>query len=335
MHEIDDLHANLRRHAEGATTLNIAFIGVANGLFDAFAAAPASPEAIAARLSLDPGYLRRWADAAYAFGLLDGEDDALHPSPAGALYRSGGAGWSMAAGGALGAHMADRFVGLMRSGERPGEVLLEEQASVAALFGPMLEQGFGPMLRGPVLSAVTVFDELLQNDALVIDLGCGNGWYLRVLAERFPQMRGLGIDGMGENIAGAEASAASAGLSDRLRFLRGDVLSLEPTEPAAIVAMNRALHHVWDRHDDVMRAIFDRLKPGGAAVIWEPAWPADPRSLRHEGRPGLAWNNLIEHGQGNHLLRPDQILEAAAAAGLVGAAHPVGADVVVVARRPA
>jgi SAM-dependent methyltransferase len=216
-----------------------------------------------------------------------------------------------------------------------GEALLEEKASIAALFGPMLEQGFSPMLGGPVLRAVPVFDELLQNDALVIDLGCGNGWYLRVLAQRFPALRGLGIDGMAENIDGATASAEAAGLSARLRFLRGDVLSLGPTEPATLIAMNRALHHVWDRQIDVMAAIFDRLRPGGAAVIWEPAWPADPRSLRTEGRPGITWNNILEHAQGNHLLRPDEIAAAAAAAGLVPTIHPVGFDVVVVARRPA
>lgn len=335
MSEADALLAALRQQAEGATVLNIAFIGVANGLFDAYAATPAGPEALAARLGLDPGYLRRWSDAAYAFGLLDGEDDALHPSPAGALYRKGGPGWAMAAAGALSAHMADRVVGLMRSGERPGEVLLEEQASIAPLFGPMLEQGFSPMLQGPVLSAVPVFEELLQDDALVIDLGCGNGWYLRVLAARFPGIEGLGVDGMAENIAGAEASAAAAGLGGRLRFVQGDVLSLGPTRPAAIIAMNRAMHHVWDRRDDVLRAIFQRLTPGGAAVLWEPAWPAEVRSLRQQGRPGLAWNNLIEHAQGNHLLRPDELVAAAEAAGLQPTVFPVGADVLVVARRPA
>jgi SAM-dependent methyltransferase len=335
MTESDALLATLRQQAEGATQLNLAFIGVANGLFDALAAEAGSPEGLAARLGYDPAYLRRWCDAAYAFGLLDGEDDALHPSPMGALYRSGQPGWAMAAGGALSAHMAERVAGLMRTGERPGEALLEEKASIAALFGPMLEQGFSPMLGGPVLRAVPVFQELLQNDALVIDLGCGNGWYLRVLAQRFPALRGLGIDGMAENIDGATASAEAAGLSARLRFLRGDVLSLGPTEPATLIAMNRALHHVWDRQSDVMAAIFDRLKPGGAAVIWEPAWPADPRSLRTEGRPGITWNNILEHAQGNHLLRPDEIAAAAAAAGLVPTIHPVGFDVVVVARRPA
>lgn len=335
MTESEALLATLRQQAEGATQLNIAFIGVANGLFDAYAAAPDRPESLAARLGLDPRYVRRWSDAAYAFGLLDGEDDALHPSPMGALYRKGGPGWAMAAAGALSAHMADRVVGLMRTGERPGEVLLEEQASIAPLFGPMLEQGFTPLLQGPVLQGVPVFDELLQDDALVIDLGCGNGWYLRVLAARYPGIEGLGVDGMAENIAGAEATAAAAGLGDRLRFVQGDVLSLGPTRPAALIAMNRAMHHVWDRHDDVLRAIVQRLKPGGAAVIWEPAWPADVRSLRREGRPGLAWNNLIEHAQGNHLLRPDELVAAAEAAGLQATVYPVGADVLVVARRPA
>ena len=54
----------------------------------------------------------------------------------------------------------------------------------------------------------------------------------------------------------------------------------------------------------------DALKPGGAAVIWEPDWPAERAELRKPQRRGLAFQNLTEHVQGNHLLGADEIAAA-------------------------
>jgi len=44
-----------------------------------------------------------------------------------------------AVGAVLGAHMAERAAGLMRTGERPGESVLAERATILPWFGPMLE----------------------------------------------------------------------------------------------------------------------------------------------------------------------------------------------------
>ena len=60
--------------AQGAMALQLAFIGVANGLLETLVDQPASPPELAERRRLDPGYVLRWCEAAYAFGYLDVRD---------------------------------------------------------------------------------------------------------------------------------------------------------------------------------------------------------------------------------------------------------------------
>ncbi len=105
-------------------------------------------------------------------------------------------------------------------------------------------------------------------------------------------------------------------LADRLSFRAGDIHDFTIAEPVSLVAMNRALHHVWDRKDEVFARLRDALQPGGAVVIWEPRWPDDLEVLRDPRRRGLAFQNLSEHVQGNHFLRPAEIEAAMRKAGL-------------------
>ena len=57
---------------QGAMSLSIAFIGISNGLFSSLAEmAQAGLEELSAKTGLDSGYLHRWCDAAFSFGLLD------------------------------------------------------------------------------------------------------------------------------------------------------------------------------------------------------------------------------------------------------------------------
>src|SRR5690606_18356531 len=166
---------------------------------------------------------------------------------------------------------------------------------------------------------------------------CGNGWYVRALAKRCPNVRGVGLDGFDENIRQAEDLAREDGVADRVRFAHGDIHDFALDEPADLIAMNRALHHVWDRRENVMRILSEHLAPGGAAVIWEPRWPDARETLRDPKTRGMAFQNLSEHVQGNHFLRPAEIAEAMAGAGLVPEVHTFmgGNEAVVIGRKPA
>ena len=334
-----DLKTRLRQQAQGALSLNIGYIGVVNGLFAALAAAGrASADALAAAAAVDPGYVRRWCDAAYAFDYLDADGDAFTLTELGRAMCPDAADtvFPTAVQSVLSAHMAERAAGLMRSGERPGESVLAERETVLPWFGPMLEAHFAALFEHTICPAVPAFAEVDARGGLAVDLGCGNGWYLRALARRCAGLRGLGVDGFDENVAQARALADAAGLGQRLQFVHGDIHALTLDEPADLIAMNRALHHVWEKDTEALFAwLRANLKDDGCVVIWEPAWPASRVALREPSRRALAFQNLSEHVQGNHFLRPEEIQAAFARAVMNSTVYEFaqGNEVVVVARR--
>ncbi len=336
----EEIKATFRQQAQGTLSLNIAYIGIVNHLFEGlYRLGSATATDLASASSMDAGYVVRWCDAAYAFGYLDANDDRFRLSSTGEamLPDAPGTLMPMAIQSVLSAHMAERAAGLMRTGERPGEQVLAERETVLPWFGPMLEANFGAMFETTVCPAVPAFSEVNARDGLAVDLGCGNGWYLRALARRYANVRGLGIDGFSENIDHAQRLANDQGFGTRLHFLQGDIHDLKLKEPADLIAMNRALHHVWEKDPDALFAwLRDNLKPGGYAVVWEPAWPAKREMLRDLPRKGMAFQNLTEHVQGNHFLRPSEIEEAFERVGMSAKVHLFGpgTEAVIVAKAP-
>ncbi|HUW99287.1 MAG TPA: class I SAM-dependent methyltransferase [Acidiferrobacter sp.] len=333
------LRETIMKDVQGAVRLAIAYIGLSAGLLSALARLQTGSSADIAKASgQDPGYVLRWCDAAYAFGLLDEHPPGFELTELGRAFLPDVVGTLMpfAVQEVLSTHIAERVVGLMATGERPGESVLAERPSVLPWFGPMLEAQFGPLFEKTVMPGLKVYEEAARHGGLVIDLGCGNGWYLLRLARAFPGLRCLGVDGFEENIWQAQVRATAEGLADRVQFTTGDIYRFESKEPADIIALNRALHHVWDQKEKVFGILRDHLKPGGSAVIWEPHWPEERSALREPARRMVAFQNLTEHVQGNHFLRPTEIAEAFTSVGLVPETFSFadGREAVVVGRRP-
>ena len=87
--------------------------------------------------------------------------------------------------------------------------------------------------------------------------------------------------------------------------------------------------------ETVFRILKEHLNPDGAVVIWEPAWPQKIQDLREPRRRPLAVQNLGEHVQGNHLLRPEEIVEAFRTVGMKSEINlfAEGAEAVIVGYR--
>lgn len=334
------LEQQFRGMAQGAQSLAIAYIGLVNGLFAGLERlGRAEAAALAAATDMDAAYVRRWCDAAFAFGYLEVEGEMFRLGESGVAMLPDASGTLMpiAVQAMLNMHMAERAAALMRNGARPGEQVMAERETLLPWFGPMLEASFAEFFERTICPGVPVFAEVDARGGLVVDLGCGNGWYLRALARRCQAAHGLGLDGFEENIAQATRLAAAGGFGDRLRFASGDAHDFSLDAPADIIAMSRALHHVWEAGGArFIRRLRDNLRPGGAAVIWEPNWPADRASLRAPAWRGLAFQNLSEHVQGNHLLGADEIASAFAAEGMPPEIYRFadGREAVIVARRP-
>lgn len=332
------LRKTVQDQAQGAAALSIAFVGVARSLFDVLAARPREAAALAAAAGIDAGYAAAWCDAAFAFGYLDEGADGFALTPLGAAFtrEAEGSLFALPVGAVLGAHMAERAAFHSGSGERPGEKVLAERESILPLFGPMLENNFAPFFGNEIAPKLDVFAEIDRRGGVAVDLGCGNGWYLRALARRYPGLRGVGLDGFAENVGQAQRLAEAAGLHERLTFREGDLRHFTVAEPVDVIAMNRALHHVWEGgRREVFEILRDHLRPGGAAVIWEPAWPAERAALRGPAYRMMAVQNLSEYVQGNHFLQPEEIAEAFREVGMEATVHLFreGTEAVVVGKK--
>lgn len=144
----------------------------------------------------------------------------------------------------------------------------------------------------------------------VLDIGCGDGSFLRYLCAKDPSVTGVGIDIAPEAIALARQEAKAQSLEDRIQFLVQDVLQLSdvPDFPARveIATMFFVLHELLARDGDSavdMLAAFRRLFPGMALLIFEAIRPT-PEDRRR--RPGMAVEYVLQHDLSHQPLRSRQ-----------------------------
>ncbi len=100
----------------------------------------------------------------------------------------------------------------------------------------------------------------LHGDEVVLDAGCGSGRVTRLLLERLPHGRVIGVDGSESMIA--EAREALAGFGERIDLVHSDLLSLDLAQPVDAVFSNAVFHWIFD-HDALFRGLRGTLKPGG------------------------------------------------------------------------
>jgi trans-aconitate 2-methyltransferase len=100
----------------------------------------------------------------------------------------------------------------------------------------------------------------LNGDETVLDAGCGSGRVTKLLLERLPEGRVIGVDGSQSMVATAREALTSFG--DRVELIHSDLLALELDEPVDAVFSNAVFHWVFD-HDELFRRLGAALKPGG------------------------------------------------------------------------
>jgi trans-aconitate 2-methyltransferase len=104
-----------------------------------------------------------------------------------------------------------------------------------------------------------VIDRLgLSGDETVLDAGCGSGRVTRLLLERLPEGRVIGVDTSPSMIA-----LAREALGDDVELITCDLLELELDEPVDAVFSNATLHWVLD-HRRLFARLHAALRPGGA-----------------------------------------------------------------------
>lgn len=112
-----------------------------------------------------------------------------------------------------------------------------------------------------------VVDEMLKVAAVrgsdvLYDLGCGDGRIPITAAKQFGT-RGLGIDIDPQRIAEANANAKAAGVTDKVKFVLGDLFELD-LAPASVITL-----YLLPQLNVKLRPKILKLKPGTRIVSHE------------------------------------------------------------------
>lgn len=100
----------------------------------------------------------------------------------------------------------------------------------------------------------------LRGDEIVLDAGCGSGRVTRLLAERLPHGRVIGVDASASMIEKARET-----LGPDAELILSDLLGLRLPEPVDAAFSNATFHWVMD-HDLLFERLFATLRPGGRLI---------------------------------------------------------------------
>ncbi|MDD4931987.1 MAG: class I SAM-dependent methyltransferase [Methylacidiphilaceae bacterium] len=315
----------------------VGFLGIATGIFEFLRRSGAlDPEGISGRMGLDPGYVRGFCEAAFAFGYLEEEDGRFCLAPE-AGHRRGtkdGSFLASAVDAVLAPSVALRLLPLFRTGDRPGPGALIDP-EILPWFGQFLEEKHLSLFEEQIFPGLPLFAELAQREGLVLDLGCGNGWLLRRLLLRFPAWRGIGIDREAGRIAHGRQAVETASLSERMELVQADLFSWRGSEPAHLILVSRVLHHLWPERKRFFAHLERLARADGCILLWEPCWPEALASLRDPPRRNLSFQNLHEYAQGARLLTSAEVRAGVEEAGWKASVHLFagGTEMVVLGRR--
>jgi SAM-dependent methyltransferase len=243
-------------------------IGHRAGLFDTMAGiAPGSSAQIASAVRLNERYVREWLGAMVAAGVIEFDPDAdtysLPPEHAARLTRA-----ATPANIAVFAQyipllgtVEDDIIDCFRAG---GGVPYARFGRFHAVMAEDSGQTILPALRDHILPLVPGLIERLERGIRVLDLGCGSGRALNLLAGWFPRSRLVGYDLSDEAMGTARGEAERAGRTN-VTFVARDLSRFdEEADPGAfdLVTTYDAVHD-QAAPKAVLRGIRRSLAEGG------------------------------------------------------------------------
>jgi 2-polyprenyl-3-methyl-5-hydroxy-6-metoxy-1,4-benzoquinol methylase len=243
-------------------------VGHRTGLFDAMSGqVPATSVEIAEGAKLDERYVREWLGAMVTGGvvLYSPETDCYELPAEHAACLTRGAAPNLAAKAqfiGLLASVEDGVVDCFRNG---GGVPYSAYPRFQEVMAEDTEQIILPALVDRIIPMAPGLAERLQRGIDVLDIGCGYGSAMNLLAAEMPSSRFTGYDLSTEGIAAARRESEEKGLANTT-FEAVDLLELdEPGRYDLITAFD--VIHDQVKPAEVLRHVHRTLKPDGVFLM--------------------------------------------------------------------
>ena len=253
----------------GAMLSLLTSIGHQTGLFDTLAGMrPSTSHQIAQTTGLNERYVREWLAAMVTGRIIEydpgSETYRLPPEHAAALTRAAGpenlANLSQYV--SLMGNVEDGIISAFRNG---GVVPYSAYPRFQQLQAEDSAQIHDAVLIDVILPLVPGLGERLNAGIDVLDVGCGQGHAINLMARTFPNSRFAGYDFSDEGVAAGKAEASSWKLTNT-RFQVKDAATLnEPASYDLITAFDTI--HDQAQPTTVLRAIAEALRPGGVFLM--------------------------------------------------------------------
>ena len=274
----------------GAMLSLMTSIGHQTGLFDTLAGMrPSTSHQIAEATALNERYVREWLAAMVTGRIIEydpgNETYRLPPEHAAALTRAAGPDnlANLAQYVSLMGNVEEGIISAFRNG---GGVPYSAYPRFQALQAEESAQIHDAVLINVTLPLVPGLAERLESGIDVLDVGCGQGHAINLMAREFPNSRFTGYDFSAEGIAAGSAEAASWELANT-RFQVKDAATLhEPASYDLITAFDTI--HDQAQPTSVLRAIAEALRPGGVFLMVDVAASSNlHENMNHPLAPAL------------------------------------------------
>ena len=237
---------------------------------------------------LDREILGSLCASLYALKILDRDGDEYFLDDKGRVLSQTARGWFVGTYGYEG--VFHNLEALLRKEKQYGREVRRLSEPIARGSAEM-----EALLYFPI--AVDIIDK--GNYKNVLDLGCGEGTFLRALCTGLDDVRGSGMDLSPDSVEAARERAAAAGLNGRLRFVVGDIAD-ENAAPSDLTGVDAAtiffvMHEILYRGEDVAIEFlhgFQRKFPGVPLIVFEALRPSAEEMRR---RPGMAIHYSLQH----------------------------------------
>jgi len=229
----------------GAATALMISVGHRTGLFDVMnGLAPSTTTEIADEAGLDERYVREWLGAMVTGGVIEyGEKDSTYALPAehaASLTREARPN-NVAATCQWIPVLASVEDEIVECFERGGGVPYSSFDRFHSVMAEESDQSVVAVLLDEILPGIPGVVEALDRGIDVLDIGCGSGRALNLLAANYPKSRFTGYDFSSEGVGAGKAEAAANGL-ENVHFEIRDAAELDVDDAFDLITAFDAIH---------------------------------------------------------------------------------------------
>jgi SAM-dependent methyltransferase len=237
---------------------------------------------LAERLGTDPFYTDVLCRTAFSFGLLDRDGDGwrmaphfdqILGNPESSFYLACAPRVHMVLGDDYRDYPGHFRAGTTRSYQQHDERFMREVAEALKTLPRIFLDLVLPNLPG--------LEARLAEGARVLDVGCGGGWAVVQLAERFPETTCVGIDLEPYSVELAKRLIAERGLTGRCEARLQSADELGGDDSFDVATSFLVVHEIApDRKPGAFAAVARALEPGGSFLVFDETYPETDEALR-------------------------------------------------------